>query len=111
MSVNSIYLSVNILFVINLDVMCNAYIPPVTTFVLGKKGNKQHEIDMPNANPARMIPYASIYHVVPSNTDFGTQVGFTRLLRKQQVGIGQAKCPHWESNTKPNAHQRKAQLT
>ena len=79
---------------------------------------------MPNAHPEQMLPYASIYHqltlgltlgyfshVMPSNTDFGTQVGFTRLLRKQQVGIGQAKSTHWESNAKPNTHQCKAQLT
>ena len=49
-----------------LYICCEAHIPPETASMLGtqhkQKVHKQHEIDVPNANPMRKLANTTIFH-------------------------------------------------
>ena len=47
---------------------------------VGKKGNKQHGIDIPNANQMQMLPNATIFHWLVLGPAFGW-LGFALGLR------------------------------
>ena len=53
-------------FPVEYRLMSIAHIPPETAFRLGtqreEKVHKQHEIDMPDANPMRTCPTQTIFH-------------------------------------------------
>ena len=61
-----------------------AHIPPETAYALGnnagKKGNKQHGIDMPNAKPPQMLPNVTIFNWLVLGLAFGW-LGFMLGLR------------------------------
>ena len=75
------------------------HIPPKTAFVLGtqpeEKGDKKHEIDMPNANPkATIIPLLALgsFALLCLHYALGLELGRRRFLGPN---IANAKRSHW----------------